>query len=66
MWCNQHAASTLEELYGCVKVNTSFKISDILTYLSQGIVRIGCKMSCSVTLQNNDIYELIIHDISIF
>ncbi len=34
--------------------------------LSQGIVRISCKMSCSVTPQNNDIYELIIHDISIF
>lgn len=65
MWCNQHAASALEDLYGCVKVNKSFKILEMLIFLSQGIVRISCKMSC-VTPQNNGIYELIIHDISIF
>ncbi len=66
MWCNQHAASTLEDLYACVKVKKYFKILEMLIFLSQGIVRISCKMSCSVTPQNNDIYELIIHDISIF
>lgn len=55
---HQHMKSyETKDPHDCVKINKPLKLSENMTFLWQGKVSSGCKMSCGI--KNNDINELI-------